>query len=174
MVLLLLLPSLQIIRARVIIIGENKKTFQNIFGVPKKRKNECDWLEKDQCESVISVQSLSCTRIVFVGRGQSFDERGYKSIKMERSAAFGKNREPTVIKMFSTDFANLLPNFPLVGANLSPTRLIPRLLLLIQPLNFIFYKILSVFNYMMTVDSLLARGRPPFHLSAFEAIFIKT
>ena len=28
-----------------------------------------DWLEKDQLESVISAQSLSFTRIRFVGRG---------------------------------------------------------------------------------------------------------
>ena len=39
-----------------------------------------------------------------------------------------------------------------VDANL----LIPSLLLLIQPLDFIFYKILPVFNIMMTVDSLFS------------------
>ena len=40
-----------------------------------------------------------------------------------------------------------------VGANL-PSRLILSLLLLIQPLDFIFYKILPVFNILMTVDCL--------------------
>ena len=40
-----------------------------------------------------------------------------------------------------------------VGANLPP-RLIPSLFLLIQPLDFIFYKILPALNIMMTVDSL--------------------
>ena len=40
-----------------------------------------------------------------------------------------------------------------VGAKL-PRRLIPSILLLIQPLDFIFYKILSVLNIMTTVDSL--------------------
>ena len=40
-----------------------------------------------------------------------------------------------------------------VGANLQPS-LIPSLLLLIQPLNFIFYKILPVLNITMTVDFL--------------------
>ena len=43
--------------------------------------------------------------------------------------------------------------FLLVGANFPP-RLIPSLLLLIQPLNFIFYKILPALNIMMTVDFL--------------------
>ena len=40
-----------------------------------------------------------------------------------------------------------------VGANLPP-RLIRNLLILIQPLDFTFYKILSALNIMMTVDSL--------------------
>ena len=43
--------------------------------------------------------------------------------------------------------------FLLVGANLPP-RLIPSLLLLIQPLDFIFYKILPALNIMMTADYL--------------------
>ena len=43
--------------------------------------------------------------------------------------------------------------FLLVGANLPP-RLIPSLLLLIQPLDFIFYKILPALNIMMTADFL--------------------
>ena len=43
--------------------------------------------------------------------------------------------------------------FLLVGANLPP-RIIPSLLLLIQPLDFIFYKILPALNIMITVDSL--------------------
>ena len=43
--------------------------------------------------------------------------------------------------------------FLLVGANLSP-RLMPSLLLLIQPLDFIFYKILPALNIMMTADFL--------------------
>ena len=43
--------------------------------------------------------------------------------------------------------------FLLAGANLSP-RLIPSLLLLIQPLDFIFYKILPALNIMMTADFL--------------------
>ena len=50
----------------------------------------------------------------------------------------------------------LLPKnayFLLVGANL-PLRLIPSLLLLIQPLDFIFYKILPALNIMMTADFL--------------------
>ena len=50
----------------------------------------------------------------------------------------------------------LLPKnayFLLVGANLPP-RLIPSLLLLIQPLDFIFYKILPALNIMMTADFL--------------------
>ena len=50
----------------------------------------------------------------------------------------------------------LLPKnayFLLVGANLPPG-LIPSLLLLIQPLDFIFYKILPVLNIMMTADFL--------------------
>ena len=41
----------------------------------------------------------------------------------------------------------------LVGANLS-SRLIPYLLLLIQPLDFIFYQILPALNIMMTADFL--------------------
>ena len=41
----------------------------------------------------------------------------------------------------------------LVGANLPP-RLIPSLLFLIQPLDFIFYKILSALNITMTADFL--------------------
>ena len=40
-----------------------------------------------------------------------------------------------------------------VGVNLPP-RLVPSTLLLIQPLDFIFYKILRVLNIMMAVDSL--------------------
>ena len=51
----------------------------------------------------------------------------------------------------------LLPKnayFLLVGANL-PSRLIPSLSLLIQPLDFIFYKILPALNIMMTADFLL-------------------
>ena len=51
----------------------------------------------------------------------------------------------------------LLPKnayFLLVGANLPP-RLIPSLLLLIQLLDFIFYKILPALNIMMTADFLL-------------------
>ena len=50
----------------------------------------------------------------------------------------------------------LLPKnayFLLVGANLPP-RLIPSLLLLIQPFDFIFYKILPALNIMMTADFL--------------------
>ena len=50
----------------------------------------------------------------------------------------------------------LLPKnayFQLVGANLPP-RLIPSLLLLIQPLDFIFYKILPALNIIMTADFL--------------------
>ena len=43
--------------------------------------------------------------------------------------------------------------FLLAGANLPP-RLIPSLLLLIQPLDFIFYKILPALNIMMTADFL--------------------
>ena len=43
--------------------------------------------------------------------------------------------------------------FLLVGANLPP-RLTPSLLLLIQPLDFIFYKILPALNIMMTADFL--------------------
>ena len=43
--------------------------------------------------------------------------------------------------------------FLLVGANLPP-RLISSLLLLIQPLDFIFYKILPALNIMMTADFL--------------------
>ena len=43
--------------------------------------------------------------------------------------------------------------FLLVGANLPP-RLIPSLLLLIQPLDFIFYKILPALNIVMTADFL--------------------
>ena len=35
-----------------------------------RKKPSHDWLEKDQWESVISVQSLSCIRILFVGRGR--------------------------------------------------------------------------------------------------------
>ena len=72
----------------------------------------------------------------------------------------------------------LLPKnayFLLVDANLPP-RLIPSLLFLIQPLDFLFYKILPALNIMMTADFLfiLAQGRSPFHLSALEATFIKT
>ena len=51
----------------------------------------------------------------------------------------------------------LLPRnayFPAVGANLPP-RLILSLLLLIHPLDLIFYKILPVLNIMMTVDFLI-------------------
>ena len=50
----------------------------------------------------------------------------------------------------------LLPKnvyFLLVGANLPP-RLIPSLLLPIQPFDFIFYKILPALNIMMTADFL--------------------
>ena len=50
----------------------------------------------------------------------------------------------------------LLPKnayFLLVGANLPP-RLIPSLLLLIQPLDFIFYEILPALKIMMTADFL--------------------
>ena len=55
------------------------------------------------------------------------------------------------------------------------SRPIPRLLLLIQSLDFTFYKILSVLNIMMTVDSLfLTQGRSPFHLSALETTFMRT
>ena len=52
----------------------------------------------------------------------------------------------------------LLPKnayFLLVGVNLPP-RLIPSLLLLIQPLNIIFYKILPALNIMMTADFLFS------------------
>ena len=35
-----------------------------------RKKTGSDWLEKDQLESVICAQSLSCTRIHFVGRGR--------------------------------------------------------------------------------------------------------
>ena len=70
----------------------------------------------------------------------------------------------------------LLPKnayFLLVGANLPP-RLTPSLLLLIQLLDFIFYKILPALNIMMTADFfILAQVRSPFHLSALEATFIK-
>ena len=51
----------------------------------------------------------------------------------------------------------LLPKnayFLLVGTNFPP-RLIPSLLLLIQPLDFIFYKILPALNIIMTADFLL-------------------
>ena len=48
------------------------------------------------------------------------------------------------------------------------------LLLLIQPLDVIVCKILSVLNIMMTVDSLiLAQGHSPFHLSALQATILK-
>ena len=56
----------------------------------------------------------------------------------------------------------LLPRnayFLLVNANLPP-RLIPSLLLLIQPLDFIFYKILPVLNTMMAADSLFLPKAP--------------
>ena len=65
----------------------------------------------------------------------------------------------------STESNNMSPNlsvlallpknayFLLVGANL-PHRLIPSLLLLIQPLDFIFYQILPALNIMMTADFL--------------------
>ena len=43
--------------------------------------------------------------------------------------------------------------FLLVGANLPP-RLIPSRLLMIQPLDFIFYKILPALNIIMTADFL--------------------
>ena len=46
-----------------------------------------------------------------------------------------------------------LKHFLLVGANLSP-RLTPNLLLLIQPLDFIFYKILPALNIMTRADFL--------------------
>ena len=35
-----------------------------------REKPSRDWLEKDEWESVISVQSLSCIQILFVGRGR--------------------------------------------------------------------------------------------------------
>ena len=84
-----------------------------------------------------------------------------------------------------TELNNTFPNllalsltrnayFPPVDADL-PSRLIHSLSLPIQPLDFIFYKIQSMLNIMMTVDSLfLPKAAPPFHLSALEATFIKT
>ena len=62
-----------------------------------------------------------------------------------------------------------------VGANLPP-RLIPRLVLLIQPLDFILCKIPPVLNILMTLDFLiLPKDRSLFHLSALEAAtFIET
>ena len=58
-----------------------------------------------------------------------------------------------------------------VGANLLP-RLIPSLLLLIQPLDFIFYKIVQ--HYDDSRFFILAQRRSPCHLSALKATFIKT
>ena len=62
-----------------------------------------------------------------------------------------------------------------VSANFPPS-LIPSLLLRIQTLDFIFNKILPVLYITMTVQSLFLHktARSPFHLSAFEATFIKT
>ena len=66
-------------------------------------------------------------------------------------------------RSFRTESNNMSPNlsifaflsknayFLLIGANLPP-RLIPSLLLLIQPLDFIFCKILPAINIMMTAD----------------------
>ena len=51
---------------------------------------------------------------------------------------------------------------------------IPRLLLLIRPSDFIFQKILSVLKHCDDHKIfILARSRFPFHLPAFEATFIK-
>ena len=63
-----------------------------------------------------------------------------------------------------------------ISANLSPN-LMPSLLLLIQPFDFIFYEILPVLNIMMAVDSLFLLKTALLStclLSAHEAIFIKT
>ena len=61
-----------------------------------------------------------------------------------------KQHLPKSIRSCSAFHKRLLPA---VGVNLTPTP-IPCLLLLIQPLEFTFYKILSVLNIMMTVDFL--------------------
>ena len=49
-------------------------------------------------------------------------------------------------------------------------------MLLVQPLDLIFCKILTVLIILMTIDSLflLKQGLSRFHLSAFKAIYIKT
>ena len=67
-----------------------------------------------------------------------------------------QDRIKQLVSKFIRSCSFLFPTnayFQLVGANL-PSRLIPSLFLLIQPLDFIFYKILSVVNIMMTVGSL--------------------
>ena len=63
-----------------------------------------------------------------------------------------KQHVPKSIRSCSSSQKHLAYFLP-VDANLSP-RPIPSLLLLIQSLDFTFYKILSVLNIMMTVDSL--------------------
>ena len=72
---------------------------------------------------------------------------------------------PYLPKPYRTELNNTSPNlsafahlsrnayFLFVDANL-PSRPIPSLLLLIKPLDFIYYKILSVINIVMTVDFL--------------------
>ena len=56
----------------------------------------------------------------------------------------------------------------------SSPRLIPSLLLLIQPLDFILQNPICAQHYDDSRFFILAQGRSPFHLSALEATFIKT
>ena len=58
------------------------------------KKLSSDWLEKDQWENVICVHSISCTWIIFVGRGRvkSFNKSDFKSRWMEgERKSFTKN-----------------------------------------------------------------------------------
>ena len=101
------------------------------------------------------------------------------------SVVLGKNREFPVIIMLRADKILLKMNsngqikskrlgIRLGGKFALMSRLIPCLLLLIWPLEFIFNKILPALNITMAGDSVLAQSRSHFHLFYLEATFIKT
>ena len=115
-----------------------------------RKKPSRDWLEKDQWESVISVQSLSCIQILF-GQNQTACPQIYPFLlffpKTLTSCSSVQIFHPDSYPVSCFWFSHWTSSFtrPYLRSTLYDSRF-----------------------------SILAQGCSPFHLSALEATFIKT
>ena len=128
-----------------------------------RKKPSRNWLEKDQWESVISVQSLSCVQILFVGR--------CRTESFQRLQDRLKQHVPKSIRSCSSSQKRLLPARWCKSSIQTNTQSLASdsaigLHLLQNPT--------CAQHYDDCRFSILAQGRSPFHLSALEATFIKT